>query len=733
MPVWAIALLALALTGFAWHTYRRLLIPIRPWQRVALVALRALALVALLLLICRPILLLPPANAGDVVVPVLVDTSRSMRIADADGRPRIEEARQLLTSRVLPALQQVGIANLFRVGEGVAEATPDQLGADARRSDLSSALAAIRERFRGRRVAGIVLVSDGGETGRESTDQARRPGAPVFVVGVGSTTGLPDREVVAMAAGDPRLDQALVDLHVTTVSHGFGRDPYTLRLLANGQIVESRTVQPVADGSPSDESFTVTPDPLNATVYTAELSADAKEAIVENNTRSTVFSPAARKRRLLVLGGSPGYEHSFLVRALSADPSFDIDSIVRKGKDDSGRDTFLIQAGAGRGASLVTGFPTTRESLFAYDTVIIGNLEGEFFGQAQMELLADFVSVRGGGLLLLGSRTFMQRGLAGSVLEAALPVELNDRRGAVPTRAGETDGPVTRNGVTLTQQGALHPIMRIAASPDASRKAWAALPPLASSAPVGGPRPGATVLAVTQSANGAAMPLVAIQRFGRGRSMVFSGEASWRWRMLRPSDDRSYEYFWRQAARWLAADAPDPVSFIVPDSPATGDAVPVRLDVHDAAFQPVSDATVETTLTTPGAEPVPLALRPAGTGAFGTTVATENPGLYHVRAEARRGATLLGIADRWFYVGGAEPEFAEPRLNEGFLRRVARQSGGQFVAAGDVDRLMRALSSSVPQTLEPERRDLWHEPWTFALPLLLLAAEWVLRRAWGLR
>ena len=32
-----------------------------------------------------------------------------------------------------------------------------------------------------------------------------------------------------------------------------------------------------------------------------------------------------------------------------------------------------------------------------------------------------------------------------------------------------------------------------------------------------------------------------------------------------------------------------------------------------------------------------------------------------------------------------------------------------------------------------ERRDLWHEPWAFATVVVLLSAEWVLRRRWGLR
>jgi hypothetical protein len=39
----------------------------------------------------------------------------------------------------------------------------------------------------------------------------------------------------------------------------------------------------------------------------------------------------------------------------------------------------------------------------------------------------------------------------------------------------------------------------------------------------------------------------------------------------------------------------------------------------------------------------------------------------------------------------------------------------------------------VPQNAAPERRDLWHQAWAFALVVALLSAEWTLRRRWGLR
>ena len=86
------------------------------------------------------------------------------------------------------------------------------------------------------------------------------------------------------------------------------------------------------------------------------------------------------------------------------------------------------------------------------------------------------------------------------------------------------------------------------------------------------------------------VPLVAVQRYGRGRSMVFAGEGSWRWRMMLPSTDRSYEFFWRQSARWLAGPAPDPVTVSAPEAPEPGDTLAIDVDVRDAGFRPVPDA-----------------------------------------------------------------------------------------------------------------------------------------------
>jgi hypothetical protein len=288
--------------------------------------------------------------------------------------------------------------------------------------------------------------------------------------------------------------------------------------------------------------------------------------------------------------------------------------------------------------------------------------------------------------------------------------------------------------VSVSPEGESHPVMRIGSSAENTAKRWKSLPPLAGAAGLGAPRPGAQVLALVHAPDGP-RPLVAVQRYGQGRSMMFTGEASWRWRMEMPSDDRTFELFWRQAVRWLAAPAPDPVSIAPVAGMAVGDAAPVGIDVRSDEFAPVSDADVRVRVTLPGGETRTLhgALTDPRLGRYSGEVRFEQPGVYRINAEARKGGILLGSAQRSVLIGGTDREMADPRLNEDVLRRVARASGGEYLPANDASRLSAMLSASDTEPPPPRLEDLWHNAWVFAAVVMLLAAEWTLRRRWGLR
>lgn len=75
----------------------------------------------------------------------------------------------------------------------------------------------------------------------------------------------------------------------------------------------------------------------------------------------------------------------------------------------------------------------------------------------------------------------------------------------------------------------------------------------------------------------------------------------------------------------------------------------------------------------------------------------------------------------------------DPRLNLSVLARLASASGGRLLHTGQTAELLDALRSNAPAAALAVRRDLWHNGWSLATIIFLLAAEWLLRRRWGLR
>ena len=726
-PWWLVVVLVAAAAVVAYRAYARPILPLAVRRRGALMGLRFASFLLLLLLLAQPVRL-EPGSATDAVVPVLLDQSRSMAVADVNGRPRIEAAVELIRDRIIPAIGDEFQIELWGFGETLARADLSNVPAEARRSDLGAALEAVDTHYAGRAVAGIVVVSDGADTGGVEPGWT---GVPVFAVGVGAPAVSHDREVLDLSAGQVVVAESVVDLGISVVGHGFGDEQFEVRVLEDGQLLRVLDVTPAADGAVVRVVVPVSPRPQAATLYTVEIPVDPMELVSENNVRSVLVQPAGRPRRVLLVEGAPGYEHSFLKRALHDDPGIVVDAVVLKGQNDRGEQTFYIQGDAERTRALASGYPTTAEALFAYDAVILANIEAALLRPAQLDMTVAFVAERGGGLLVMGARSFGDRGVRGTPLETLLPLTLGDR-GVGGARLRNRAG--TSHRLVLTGDGERHPIMRLAASAAETRRQWDAAPGLGNVISLGPPRPGTAVLATTTGEPPAARPLIATQRFGRGRTMLFAGEASWRWKMLLPSADTTYDMFWKQTARWLGAEAPERVALRVEGGRAEGDILHVDVVVADDLFAPVIDAAVRVRVTDPNGDTreVAATLVAGQTGRYAAEVEPTLRGVYQVTALVDRGAGEPGRADMAVLVGGADQELMDPRRQDPVLRRVAEASGGRFLDADRLDDLAGALRANA-EPAPPTVRDLWNTVWGFLLVVGVLTGEWALRRQRGLR
>ena len=126
-PWWLTLVIALAVAGAVFAAYGRPLSALS--HRPACDARHAPRrhVVAIVLLIFRPIVLMPPAGVRDAVVPVLVDVSRSMRVADADGQTRIARAAALLQFDLLPALSRQYRTELLTIGDALEPGSVESL------------------------------------------------------------------------------------------------------------------------------------------------------------------------------------------------------------------------------------------------------------------------------------------------------------------------------------------------------------------------------------------------------------------------------------------------------------------------------------------------------------------------------------------------------------------------------------------------------------------------------
>ena len=198
------------------------------------------------------------------------------------------------------------------------------------------------------------------------------------------------------------------------------------------------------------------------------------------------------------------------------------------------------------------GFPTKKEELFEYSGIILGSIESTFFTPEQLEMVVDFVNKRGGGFLMIGGKNSFSAGrYQNTPIADILPVEL------LPDRALPV---IDKVKLEFTDYGRTHNLMRLSGDPATNNKIWATAAASRGLQRVGDVKPGGVVLARGEPENSGGNPiLLAYQRYGRGRAMVFTTGSSWHWQMEMDHEDQTSELFWKQMLRWLVSASPAPV------------------------------------------------------------------------------------------------------------------------------------------------------------------------------
>ncbi len=707
-------------------------------DRIVLAVLRGVAVAILVVCLARPVLLVSTAIPRRNVVAVMVDDSRSMRIPDNAGHPRGDYAWQAFggpDSALYRALADRFQLRFFRTsGEGGRADDLSGLRLDGTRTHLSGALLRAEEELAGAPVAGIILVSDGADNSSEMPDAKpvleqlltlRARGIPVYSIGVGAERFDKDIEISRFDVPQTVLKDASVMAEVVISQRGYGGTRVPLVVEDSGRIVATRDVTLPRDGEAAVVRLRIPATDRGARVLRARVPVQDGELVKENNERSTLVVVQDRREKILYVEGEPRFELKFLRRAVEDDKNLQLVTMLRSAKDK------YLRLSVDDSLELAGGFPKTREDLFRYRGVVLGSMEASAFTVDQLRMLSDFVSVRGGGLLVLGGRrSFSEGGYSGTALADALPVELGPNHDA-------PDSGATEVRITPTAVGALHPAMQIGPNDSTTAARWKLLPPLTMVNEIGRAKPGATVLLDgTSSTDNRTVPVLAFQRYGRGKSISFAVQDSWLWQMgaTVPVEDQSFETFWRQLLRWMVADVPDRVEVIASDAGSVDEAVPLRAVVSDSAFLRANGASLTADITTPSGQHVQTTFDWATErdGEYKATLVPAENGLHEVQVTAVLGRDTLRAQPA--YVRAAEPttEYFGAQLRPSVLRQISEETGGRYYTPADAQQVAQDIVYTKSGATQVDRKDLWDMPILFLILMVAAGTEWAYRRRRGL-
>ena len=321
---------------------------------------------------------------------------------------------------------------------------------------------------------------------------AAETGVAVFPIGIGAANVPGDQEVLSVTAAEAVLDDARVDIGVGggIAQRGEGAD----RSAAPGEWsrIQTARVNASARGHPGPPCFSRLAacriaDRLHGRDPDRCRRSCPGEQHPQRAGAGAVASPA-----------DPADRGSARLRARVPDACLDRRSGSGGGRLDPERARTITartritsrpRSHARRRWS--SGFPSAPDALAAYDAIVLANVDASMLTDAQIEATRQFVSrvaaaCWSSGPLRSRARIVGERSRGRLAAPAQWPRWRGDR----------VDQRRRRESSHADRRGRGPPGMQIADDPEASRTRWSQVPAARDGARIGGPRPGASVLAL---------------------------------------------------------------------------------------------------------------------------------------------------------------------------------------------------------------------------------------------
>ena len=613
---------------------------------------------------------------------------------------------------------------------------------------LGDALLNVTRREPDESLAGIILLTDGGNNAGVDPIQAAstvaKSSTEVHVIGLGSEQ-LPANVRVADLLAPPRifpgdsfsitgylqsqgLEGEIAQVELLEAEAGSMLDASTKPA---GTVIDTTEVRLAADGELLAVRFDLDGlDNPGSRVLAIRVIPPKTDSRSGDNLEAADIEVVDGETKVLLLSGGPSREYRFLRNVLQRDESFAVDVLLNSAPAGISQDARKI----------LDGFPENREALDEYDVVVAIDYDWEQLDPASTARLERWVSEDSGGLFFVAGNVFMESWLTNRRFEAIRnlhPVEL---------RRGEQ--------ILLTPQLAAIDPLPLRFSPDgndseflwlssnsvASQTVWSEFPGVYSCFDTSVAKPGATVYARLGRSDGLGLnrggPIYfAGQLYGSGTVFYAGSGELWR---IRGVDPAAHERLVTQMVRHVAQGRLLRGSsrgrlMLERDRYPVGESIVARIMETSGGIRP------EIEVISPDGQriEVPIVSDPVRSGGLQGSFVVSSEGSWQIvltidgnrsdRTVRRIQATL---PDR---------ELAHPKLERELLSQIATTTGGSaWFPAGtamntnDVTKLVNSLKDRSRKEYETGENDKIFKKtlntFLLGLGIFLLCSEWILRR-----
>jgi len=634
-----------------------------------------------------------------------------MRISDRTGS-RAARLRSLLRSEGLGTVERRGPVRYYTFGAKprVAPTLPgDTLDLNEDATDISAALRELQLQKDRQNIRAGLLLTDGAYTlGQNPLYEAEKLGIPLYIVGIGDSAEPRDISISRVNANDVVYSgsRTPVDLVVKSSEYGGERVEVTL---TEGTRELDRTTVVLREGTqeyPLRLSYAPVGDGIKKLVI--KVSTLPEEVTAANNQRTFMVKVLKSKLNVLLLAGAPSPDCAIIRQTFTEQPTLSVTSYTQKKDGGFYEGSLAATARDSADCLVMIDFPTSATNSFTLDQI--------------KRLIED----RYLPVFIIAGKSVDVAGL--TIFGAVIPFTV--------TRSGTAEEYILTKPED-DQQG--NPLLEIGT--DRGFDAWKRLPPIYRRVGVYQPKPGAVVLATSIVQNvPTGEPLILTRSVGRQKSLAVTGYGIWRWRLMGLGDgatEHLLDDFLHAAILWLTSPEDARRFRVSPTKESFSQGEPVEFggQLYNASAQPVDDAHIRLVVKK-GDQVVETSLRSIGNGRYEGAIEGLNEGEYVYSATGEWRSGTLGQESGKFSVGGMDLEFRNVRMNIELLQQLAYRTGGQYLAPEEISKLdsvVRAKVSFAPRpVVSTTELELWHWQYMLALLVLLLAAEWLLRKWHGM-